>query len=129
MMQSLYVIPCPTPGCEDYIFLPRQSLLGRFDNLQNRPTDDWPIKYLCQHCGQWFDHPAEVIRHQGVPVQAQNLVQDILVRYDFLSGPMNSLRRYWLYTKATLPWSQEQLVEHLLKPSGMWRESHGEPRY
>ena len=57
MMHLRVSVPCITcPGCRRPKFLPHQSPLGTFLNLENPPTSEWPIVFVCTVCGRLSEH-------------------------------------------------------------------------
>jgi hypothetical protein len=57
----------PGHGPNEYIVLPRQSLLGKFEGLDDRPTGVWPIKLLCLLHGHVFERSADTVEFGPVP--------------------------------------------------------------
>lgn len=129
MLQRVYLISCPNPDCGDTIVLPRQSPLGIFEHPQRRPTDEWPIDYLCSYCGQLFSLPAEEIRLEGVETLGQMPLSETLRQYEFSNDHRHSPRFYRIYSKALSRVSEETLIEGMLKPTGKWEPEHGEPHF
>lgn len=127
MIQRVYCVHCPHPKCLDTIVLPHQSQLGKFEYPHCQPTDEWPIDYLCIYCGLSSSFQVEAIHLEGVEARDQSL--PYLWRYDFSSDDTHSTRRYWIYAKGLLRRDSKTLIEEMLKPTGKWKEEHGEPRF
>jgi hypothetical protein len=51
----------------EYIVLPPQSLLGRFEGLDDQPTGIWPITLLCLWHGHVSEYSAEAVQYGAVP--------------------------------------------------------------
>jgi hypothetical protein len=57
MMHLRVSVPCITcPGCHKPKFLPHQSPLGTLQGLENQPTPEWPIIFVCTDCGRVSEH-------------------------------------------------------------------------
>ena len=81
LMQRVHVITCLE--CGDSTPLPHRSLLGIFEHPHCKPSDIWPISYLCSECERLSVHSAEAIHPLGVEVRVQSLQAYRLVCYEY----------------------------------------------
>jgi hypothetical protein len=130
-IHRLYAIVCPNDRCSDRIVLPRQSHLGTFEYPINQSTDVWPIRYLCQRNKQWYAAHAEAIRPASVDRPDPQPRIKCLVHYVFSNGNVDDLQRVNIYTDTKTPWTEngDLLIEHLLMPSGLWKDSYGKAHW
>ena len=124
--QKVFTIQCPSLGCHDYAVLPRQSLLGIFEDRPYPFTDAWPINYLCKRCERVSVHPVEAIH----PEDVEMLGQGLLVQYVFSNVQLDSLTRLWIYSKESELYTPEYetvggAIKRILIPSALWKESYG----
>jgi hypothetical protein len=112
MMQRLFVLHCP--GCQETIVLPRRSLLGTCGHLQYRPTDIWPLTYLCQYCGLVSELQAEAIRLESVEAPDQSQHSESLWSFEFSCGRANYERHLTIYTKGLKGGAQRDVIGNVL---------------
>jgi hypothetical protein len=114
LMQRLYVIT--SPNCRETTPLPRQSLLGTFEHPQCRPTDVWPITYLCSGCETPSVYSAEAIHQQGVEVLDPNLLGTMLICHEFDRESDGEKTR--VFSRLDAASRQNGVLEKLLRDSG-----------
>jgi hypothetical protein len=128
-----WVIPaCLNEMCQNHtkqLVLPRQSHLGKFDDLPNPTKEIWPILFLCQTCG----HMSEILDALIHPATVEKLGQNQLVRYDFASDQSGSLQHCAIYTQETefdiayralRSQNGSEAIEKILKVSEIWDGSY-----
>src|SRR5690242_8543035 len=124
MAQSVFVFDCPK--CSLDIVLPPQNHLETLDGQTDPSKEIWPIRFLCQRCGQVSEVPKTAIhlRALGKPVRSQ------LVRYEFSNGQSDWLVRFDIYSTESDPQeiqypTRARAIERVLIPSLLWRDEYG----
>src|SRR5438445_11143911 len=84
-------------NCSRPIVLPRQSPLGKFQGLENQPTDEWPADFLCRFCDKLFSYSDEDVRDDVVFSSPESLIDDLL-QIECVCVQGNSETRRVIYT-------------------------------
>ena len=97
-------------GSEHTFVLPPQSPLGISVGEQYRPTDTWPIDFLCLPHGHVCRVGREAIRLEGVEVLAQGLHEASLWQIEYECARQNCGQRQTIYTRYSAVGTQSDVL-------------------
>jgi hypothetical protein len=89
------------PGCEEHVFLPRESHLGTFSGLPCQPRGEWPIRFLCLRKERLYSVASEPFHLDIEPLPNLDRGEAEFWEIECECVRQNCRQRHTIYTKCS----------------------------